>query len=97
MKTCACSNKARCAQCVIAVREERGDWNWRRGGGREPRRRTLGIFTGRVSLDGAGVVPFCGPGPVALEVPMAPGAEVSYSLVEIDGALVAEQVKERAA
>lgn len=95
MKTCACSNKARCAQCVIAVREERGDWRWR--GDRAPRRRTLGVFSGTVTADGAAVRPFCGPGPVALPVPMTPGAEVCYSLVEIDGALVAQQVRERAA
>jgi hypothetical protein len=43
------------------------------------------------------VRPFAGRGPVALESPMTPGAEVSYSLVEIEGALVAERVKELAA
>jgi hypothetical protein len=80
---------------VISVREERGGWRWR--GDRAPRRRTLGFFTGRVALDGAAVIPFSGPGPVALDAPMAPGSEVSYVLAEIDGALVAERVKERAA
>ena len=91
MKACKCGSRGRCAFCVISVREERGDWRWR--GDLAPRRRTLGFFTGRVSLDGAAVIPFSGPGPVSLEQPLEPGIEVSYSLVEVEGALVAERVK----
>ena len=76
MKTCACSSKARCAQCAeISVREERGDWRWR--GDRAPRRRALGIFSGTIGLDGLSVRPFPGPGPVALGAPMTPGSEIS--------------------
>lgn len=95
MRSCRCSDKARCAFCRIEARERRGDWRWR--GDRAPRRRTLGVFSGRVSLDGVTIVPFAGPGPVTLARPSVPGAEVTYSLAEIDGALVAERVKERAA
>lgn len=91
MKSCKCGARGRCAYCVISVREERGDWRWR--GDRAPRRRMLGIFSGRVSLDGVTIVPFAGPGPVRLEQSLAPGAEVSYALAEIDGALIAERVK----
>jgi hypothetical protein len=91
VKSCKCVGRARCAFCAIVVREERGDWRWR--GDRAPRRRTIGFFTGRVSLDGATVTPFSGPGPVALEQPLEPGSEVSYMLADIEGALVAERVK----
>jgi hypothetical protein len=93
MKTCPCSGKARCAECTISVREDRGCWSWRderRGRGDL---RTLGIFSGRVSLDGSTVVPFAGPGPVRLDQPLEPGTEVRYSLVEVDGVLVAERVR----
>ncbi len=91
IKTCKCGARGRCAFCVISVREERGGWRWR--GDLAPRRRTLGAFRGIVNPDGVTVRPFAGRGPVSLEQPLEPGTEVSYSLVEVEGALVAERVR----
>lgn len=90
MKTCKCGGKARCAFCKIEIRELRGDWRWRRSSGAG---RAIGAFSGRVSSDGAAVLPFCGPGPVRLEQRITPGSEVSYVLVERDGLLIAERVR----
>jgi hypothetical protein len=90
-KTCSCNGRARCPFCKLEVREERGVWTWNRE--RASRRSVIGIFTGRVSLDGAAVIPFSGPGPVSLPEPQEPGAEVSYALVRTDDGLVAERVR----